>query len=122
MAFFARHAEIRSDVVFRTITTNQGNGYNNTTGRFTAPLKGVYVFDIFYTIPASADLYFAIQVNGNTVCAAYAVENWDVGVCSAVVQLELGDVVNVKMTCCEGGSLWQPEYNSGFSGFLYLAL
>ncbi len=77
---------------------------------------------MFYLMYSDADLYFAIQVNGKTVCHGHANENWDVGACSAVVQLELGDVVNVKMTCCTGGSLWQPEYNSGFSGFLYLPL
>ncbi len=49
-------------------------------------------------------------------------DHYDMGVCTAIVQLNQGNVVNVKKTSGAAGNLRYPEYGSGFSGFLYAAL
>ncbi|XP_045195693.1 complement C1q tumor necrosis factor-related protein 6-like [Mercenaria mercenaria] len=41
-------------IIFDTVVTNHDNTYNVTTGRFTAPFKGVYVF--FVTITSTERL------------------------------------------------------------------
>lgn len=35
-----------SDIVFDRIVTNVGSAYNPSTGRFTAPITGVYQFNV----------------------------------------------------------------------------
>ncbi len=123
MAFHARNAEILSDddVRFSEVETNHGNGYDSDTGHFTAPVSGIYAFNTFFVMSSTTDLYLSIQVNGATVCTGYAMDNYDMGVCSADVQLDQGDVVHVEMTS-SSGSLYSYAYGSGFSGFLYLPL
>ncbi len=122
-AFFARNAEIRSniDVIFRDVTTNHGNGYNKTTGSFRAPLGGIYVFHLFFKTENKSYLNIAIQVNGKTVCLGQASNDWDMGVCSAAVHLEEGAIVNAKRTA-GAGRLDEPSFSSGFSGFLLSVL
>ncbi len=124
VAFFAQNAEVVSDidVIFRDVITNHGNGYDSNTGSFKAPLGGIYVFNVFYTTYLDDDNDLVMQVNRKAVCIGYANENYDMGVCSAVVQLDQGDVVNVKKVCCTGSRLESSRLRSGFSGFLYSAL
>ena len=49
MAFFAKrlhdqNPEYGSPLVFFEVSTNLGDGYNNTSGYFTAPYNGTYFF------------------------------------------------------------------------------
>ncbi len=125
VAFYARNAKIRStvlDVIFRDVITNHGNGYSNTTGSFTAPLGGIYVFHLQYVLSSHYMLSsLVIQVNGQVICNGYIGDIDDQGTCSAVIQLQQGDVVNVKKSGTNVRLHW-PEHTSSFSGFLYLPL
>ncbi len=100
---------------------NHGNGYNAITGAFTAPLGGVYVFNLYFSLSGGNNIDMGIEVNGKGVCDAFAAgTNYDTGVCSAMAQLKPGDVVNVKKLF--NGGLHNPAHGSGFSGFLYSAV
>ncbi len=121
MAFFAHNAVLSSNrAIFRDVTLNHGNAYNADTGRFTAPLGGVYVFHLFYQTQGGNNVYLGIQVNGNDRCAGEAHDFESVS-CSAIVRLEQGHVVSVS-------DIYSPRsppltgIKSGFSGFLYFAL
>ena len=50
--------------VYTTTTINEGNGYNSTSGIFTAPLGGFYSFSVQICSPTSRDGAFGIFVNG----------------------------------------------------------
>ncbi len=127
VAFFARNAEIQTDkvLIFRDVTMNHGNAYNRTTGSFTAPLGGVYVFHLFYTPPGDR-LEVEIQVNGDTACTGTSTDDQyeyhdslGQGTCSAIVRLNQGDVVTVRAD--NTGAIKEGAY-SGFLGFLYSAV
>ncbi len=109
-----------NNVIFRGVITNHGNAYNNETGFFIAPLGGIYVFHLYYLMDGNTNLYILIQVNNQVVCSGHAFENYDQGVCSAVVQLDQGDVVSVRRGSDAGNVLF-PAHGSGFSGFLLSA-
>ncbi len=122
VAFYANNPVIMSDVaIFRDVIMNHGNAYSATTGRFTAPLGGVYVFHLYYTMILTLNLNLRIQVNGGTVCSGYT-DDREMGVCSAIVQLQHGDVVNVRKNLYRGSFFNGQDSSSGLSGFLYLPL
>lgn len=53
-------------IVFGDVATNVGSAYNNTTGRFTAPVAGTYIFLVsFFTNIANAPIDFRININGS---------------------------------------------------------
>ncbi|KAH3815754.1 hypothetical protein DPMN_144285 [Dreissena polymorpha] len=52
--FHARHLDghhsytANQDMVFKTVLTNEGGGYDSNTGRFTASVAGVFMFTVQY--------------------------------------------------------------------------
>jgi hypothetical protein len=50
------------------VSVNIGSGYNSSTGRFTVPVAGTYIFLVsFFTNIANAPIDFRINVNGGSV-------------------------------------------------------
>lgn len=88
-----------SEIVFNSTNLNQGSCYNTSTGRFTAPVAGQYVFFFFGTITGVA--YYSFRKNsaalpylispynygGNTYYAASGG--------SAIITLAANDYVSV---------------------------
>ena len=59
--------DIHQPIVFDKIETNIGNAYSQFTGVFTAPLNGVYQFNLEVSIPNGANgnvLHVYIEKNG----------------------------------------------------------
>jgi len=57
---------IQGDIVFNQVQTNVGNAYNNSNGRFTAPVAGTYFFT-FHGLTASSgtqQLASGVALNG----------------------------------------------------------
>ncbi len=53
-------------IVFGDVATNVGSYYNNTTGRFTAPIAGTYIFLVsLFTNIANAPIDFRININSS---------------------------------------------------------
>lgn len=56
---------VGSTIVYPSISVNVGNGYDNTTGVFTAPVAGVYEFSWGSIGNTTADVYrLGFRVNG----------------------------------------------------------
>ena len=83
-------------VVFATVDLNEGKGYNSSTGIFTVPAIGVYVFD--WTIRAKEGRYAhtSLVVNGKLKSWNHCYNGWRSFLsCSkmTVVKLKQGDKV-----------------------------
>ncbi|XP_061176743.1 uncharacterized protein LOC133185495 [Saccostrea echinata] len=107
-------------LVFPSVITNEGNGYNPSNGIFTAPTGGMYVFFVNVQSSVTKDIYVDIVLNGSTKVRTMAWSNgndyFDAGPNLVVLTLQKGDAVWVKHRAGKG------YYNEGpittFSGFL----
>ncbi|XP_062375989.1 uncharacterized protein LOC134064181 [Sardina pilchardus] len=114
--------EPATTLIYRNVITNIGNAYNNNTGIFTAPVRGVYHFAIFVygfghvSKPTGA----ALRKNGEHVVIAYS--HLPSGRASASnaasLLLEVGDQVSVVLW--ETNAWVRDSYNhhTSFSGHL----
>ncbi len=125
VAFYAHRSDgshsitAGSIMIFDQVVTNLGNGYSTASGSFTAFVSGYYSFTLFHQNSGDTDSNLAIMVNDISVCfspAAY----FDQGSCTVNVELQPGDVVNVKAT--SSSTISSNGKGTGFSGSLYLAL
>ncbi|XP_031435087.1 complement C1q-like protein 2 [Clupea harengus] len=112
-------------LVYKHIFTNIGNAYNPNTGVFTAPVRGVYYFNVFVfgngheSRPSGVSLH----KNGEHIVIAYSVQNTVHMAASngASLLLEVGDVVYLKLW----PNAWvRDNYNhhTTFSGHLLFAM
>uniref|UniRef100_A0A8W8I9T9 C1q domain-containing protein n=1 Tax=Magallana gigas TaxID=29159 RepID=A0A8W8I9T9_MAGGI len=101
-------------VIFDHVITNVGGGYDNTTGVFTVPTPGLYVFS--WTIETYGQRTEAVLlVNGVQQAlsrADQASSYYDTTTSFAVLKLSLGDEVKVKVT--KGNALAKHTLFSGW--------
>ncbi|XP_062376326.1 uncharacterized protein LOC134064422 [Sardina pilchardus] len=90
-----------TNLVYKHVFTNIGNAYNPNTGAFTAPVRGVYYFDVFVfgNGHASTPTGVSLHKNGQHVVIAYSAGNVHHVAASngASLLLEVGDVVYLKL-------------------------
>ena len=127
---------VGSLLVYKTVLINIGNGYNKNSGAFTSPVRGIYFFMLSFmtygtegATGRNQGTTLGIYVNDEALCTAYESGSTIPGAgrasCSAMKELNVGDVVNVK--ALYRGAALHPE-NQGFKnqnalvGFLYKAL
>ena len=112
-----------SIVQYDQIVTNLGNGYNSASGSFTALQHGYYVFTMFFETDDSTPSELAILVNDVPLCVGDGAGEFKQGTCSAIVELHVGDVVNVKAIYGDvvlyGGDSGKVN---GFAGYIYAPL
>ncbi|XP_062590533.1 uncharacterized protein LOC134252108 isoform X2 [Saccostrea cucullata] len=108
-------------LVFPSVITNEGNGYNPSNGIFTAPISGTYVFFVNVQSYDKQTIYVNIVLNGSTKVRTMAWSNgkdydYDSGPNLVVLSIQKGDAVWVKHHSGQG------YYSTGpittFSGFL----
>uniref|UniRef100_W5NN48 C1q domain-containing protein n=1 Tax=Lepisosteus oculatus TaxID=7918 RepID=W5NN48_LEPOC len=110
----------KTTIVYPKVLTNMGGAYNSATGIFTAFVKGTYYFSFTVFLANAANLYVNLMKNSQHVVSMWDTQSTDLndsGTNSAVLELEVGDQVYVRLN--ENRQLYEDNtcYNS-FSGFL----
>ncbi len=107
-------------IAFDQMHTNLGNMFDTTTGRFTCPAAGAYVF-IFHILKLaiSVPLYINLMRNEEVMVSAYANDgapDHETASNHAVLQLFQGDQVWLRL---HRGAIYGSSWKySTFSGFL----
>ncbi|XP_067283939.1 uncharacterized protein [Pseudorasbora parva] len=110
-------------LTYKNVFTNIGNAYNPTTGVFTAPLKGAYMFRISIYSYGGTQSTAVIIKNGKHVVVAhdYQVNDQSNSSNGVVLILEVGDVVYVGLW--SGRRVYESQNNHNtFTGFLLFPL
>jgi len=105
---------------FSNIVTNSGSGYSASTGRFTAPITGYYMFHYsFLSVDSSSEIDTRLKINQSTVIAsAYSGPGtrYKPGGASAGTSLTAGQYVSVVAF---GTAYAHPDpEHQVFSGYL----
>lgn len=112
-------------LIFRNVLTNAGNGYDKSTGVFTAPESGAYVFSLQLCVDIGNSIYYEIR-KGEEIISKGRAYNSTSSVCIAYVafaDLYAGD--NVRAVCSYVPSKTknvitesETHHHSSFSGVL----
>ncbi|XP_078322005.1 complement C1q tumor necrosis factor-related protein 3-like isoform X2 [Crassostrea virginica] len=124
VAFDVRLAKDVSDlakngrVLFGTVDLNEGKGYDPSTGIFTAPSAGLYVFDWTTMTHQGRDVYTSLIVNGSfkswNHCRDSSSKTYLSCSKMTIVKLKQGDKVWIGVFA--GSATMYHQYTS-FSGF-----
>ncbi|CAC5358719.1 unnamed protein product [Mytilus coruscus] len=111
----------KSTVVYSTVMTNLGNGYDKSTGIFTAPSNGVYIFS--WTVLTHNRKYFVtyLALNGNVIIKNYTgatnVADHISSSQNAVLEIKKDDKVFVKVLEGNIGQYMIGNHYSSSSGY-----
>ena len=125
VAFLAKKkggSNVTSGIIdFETITLNVGNGYSNSTYKFTAPVSGIYQLQSFCLSTSTANANdLQMMINDSR----YAQARVDVGSTAhnsmsvfTIASLSVGDTVHMNFANSGGVTASSEDWNN-FSGFL----
>ena len=111
-------------LVLDSESLDDGGGYDNTTGVFTAPKSGVYQF-AFKTSFISAGIVRMLH-NGNRISGTWASDDTDgadddrTGAMPLVIRLSAGDTIEVELHAINGNAnvtLWGTTTHGAFTTF-----
>ena len=110
-------------IVFDKIITNVGDGYHNTTGVFTAPASGIYVFNMALFVNAGNREYLCFVRNGIPVLYNYGQAGSQDSISTSrtvVLELSKGNEVWVRTSSASYHGTGQIHGNgfTTFSGWL----
>jgi hypothetical protein len=117
---FTVHAQAHNDLIFDKVVTNVGNAYDLSSGQFTAPVPGVFVFAV--TMMSDPNHYnrYQIMKNGNQLLGNLlshgSATTYDTSSQTIVVILMAGDRVTVQHLDPDGFA--HGHAYSSFAGFL----
>ncbi|XP_052761741.1 heavy metal-binding protein HIP-like [Mya arenaria] len=100
-------------IVYKTVETNQGSGYSATTGKFTAPERGLYLFFMHTCTSSNYYSYLQIVKDGSVLISSVQYEK-DASTCSSsqvFVLLDVGETVWVQ---CSNGN-WDMQLHENHS-------
>ncbi|XP_060569097.1 uncharacterized protein LOC132727568 isoform X2 [Ruditapes philippinarum] len=109
-------------IIFTTATTNEGSGYDNSTGIFTAPVGGLYQFIVNYCSNHKNHAPLGLVLSGNVIVRSshYDADYYTCSSFSALIRVKSEEKVWVK--CLSGSSgyaLYQDTWRmNSFSGIL----
>ncbi|XP_061195822.1 complement C1q tumor necrosis factor-related protein 3-like isoform X2 [Saccostrea echinata] len=105
-------------LVFDRIVYNIGGGYDSSTGIFTAPVNGHFVFFVNVQNDNRSEIYTYLVLNGSTKVTTLANNSYQAGPNLAVLRLQKGDRVWVKHWSGIGYFTNSDAPVTTFSGFL----
>ncbi|XP_053408384.1 uncharacterized protein LOC123559718 isoform X2 [Mercenaria mercenaria] len=128
VAFYAHHvtetnlAKDNQIIVFDSALTNEGSGYDTSTGIFTAPVDGMYQFTVHICTYYGKYSYIGMVYAGNVIAKASNYDK-DHGTCcsvGAILRVKSGEQVWVKCTAGSSNNrLLEDIYRMNtFSGIL----
>lgn len=95
-----RETELTSNSVvkFDAIITNVGSGYDSSSGLFTVPRKGTYLFAVNFVSGVSTHwLELNLLKNNNLIVKSHAdATPWSSGSLQVILELEEGDQISIK--------------------------
>ena len=106
-------------LIFNSVILNVGNGYNPSTGVFTSPVAGTYVFYVTAVESIKQDLRVDIVLNSvsKVRTMGYSDAAYQTGTNMVVLNLQKGDSVWVMYN--DGTGYWtQTVPATTFTGFL----
>jgi hypothetical protein len=109
---------------YTTVSFNQGGHYNNSNGRFTAPVSGIYLFTATFLSAATVNVYMLwnFHKNGSTATSGwhqtynYGTGNDSQSTGALVINLVAGDFVDVRFNSSYA-NVYLPAYTY-FTGYL----
>jgi hypothetical protein len=109
-----------SYIVYTSVYTNIGSCYSSSTGKFTAPVSGMYHFTV--NVYTNANVFAAIRLcvndvnnsSGGPVMQMIGNANYPTGCLSESIYLNAGDLMGVRVT---SGSTYS-DGDCRFSGYL----
>ncbi|CAC5422858.1 C1QL [Mytilus coruscus] len=111
----------KSVVVYNIAVTNLGNGYDTSTGIFTAPSNGVYIFSWTVLCERSKHFFTYLALNGNLIARNFAgarnVTEYSSGSQNVVLEIKKDDKVSVRIMDGYTGLYMHGESWSTFSGY-----
>ena len=101
-------------VVFNRVDHNNGGHYNNSNGRFTAPVTGVYFFSVYHYTGGTPHSAISFRINGSQ----FGAYHWDdTGGCATwVAPMTAGQYAQIYTVSYTFRGT--ADYHNGFNGFL----
>ncbi|XP_045178499.2 complement C1q-like protein 2 [Mercenaria mercenaria] len=108
---------IKYDIIF----VNEHNGYNPSTGVFTCPVPGLYVFH-FHAYSSNKDtiMWLDLLHNGNVMVSVSGYNSHTVGSQTVLLKLQLGDRVQIQSKESQEFALFglPQQIYSTFTGYV----
>lgn len=106
-------------VKFDKVWTNNGNGYDPSSGVFTAPMAGLYHFAAVVMTEDGKNLYVRLFQNNTKITSSYTTDKgYKAGTFDVVLKLEKGEKIYIKSGHNSQSIFSNSDNYSTFSGNL----
>lgn len=109
----------KEKIIFDDVFYNEGSGYSTSSGIFTAPKTGTYIFTVNTEATDAGKGMVSLMVRGHKRCEALAEKGYDnTGGCTTVAYVYSGDQAWVQASDIDLPRHYVYKYRTQFNGFL----